>query len=186
MAKAIGVFGSAFDPIHFGHIDCLQQIKNTYERIIVVPSYAHAFGKQMADYDLRMQSVALAVKETCDAFVNRIVVSDIERTIAQQKQDSPVYTFDVLRAIAEKYGTDDIDFVVGPDNADPMQWARFYRSQDILKRWGIQPVKERCKIRSSFIRQRLSENNSLEELSRVLPETVLNIIKQNNLYGYTR
>lgn len=184
MTKAIGVFGSAFDPIHFGHIDCLQQIQNEYELIIVVPSFAHAFGKQMADYDLRVQSVTSAVNEACDSFANRVLVSDIERVIAQQKQNSPVYTFDVLLAIAEKFGTDDLDFVVGPDNANPTQWARFYRSKDILQRWGIKAVEERCNIRSSLIRNMISDNESLHDLSQLVPDNVLNDIKQHNLYGY--
>ena len=35
MTKHIGVFGSAFDPIHLGHIDCLRQIEKQYDLIIV-------------------------------------------------------------------------------------------------------------------------------------------------------
>jgi nicotinate-nucleotide adenylyltransferase len=183
MTKYIGVFGSAFDPIHLGHIDCLRQIEKQYELIIVVPSFAHAFSKQMTSFDLRVNSVITAVKEECALFSNRILVSDIERDIAKTKNGEPVYTFDVLSSISTQFKTDDIEFVVGPDNADPDQWTKFYRSEDILNRWGINPVKERCNIRSSLIRKMISNKQPKHDISLLIPRNVLSDIEKHNLYG---
>lgn len=183
MTKSIGIFGSAFDPIHLGHIDCLRQIEKQYEVIIVVPSFAHAFGKQMTSFDLRLNSLKTAIAEECASFASRIIVSDIERDIARTKNGEPVYTFDVLDAISKQFNTDDIQFVVGPDNADPAQWAKFYRSEEILSRWGINAVKERCNIRSSLIQKMISEKWPNDEIASLIPKNVLNDIAKHNLYG---
>lgn len=183
MKKTLGVFGSAFDPIHLGHIDCIRQILGQYDLIAVVPSFDHAFGKQMADFDLRIKSVKRAIEEEFSQDENRIVVLDIERRIAANKQSEPIYTFDVLSALSKKFGTDDIEFVVGPDNAAPEQWSKFYRAEEVLTRWGLKAVNERTKIRSSMIRKMIANNDAWEAIEPLVPQTVLSDIKNNNPYS---
>ena len=89
----------------------------------------------------------------------------------------------MLSSISTQLKTDDIEFVVGPDNADPSQWTKFYRSEDILDRWGINPVKERCNIRSSLIRKMISNKQPKHDISLLIPSNVLSDIEKHNLYG---
>jgi len=186
MKKTIGVFGSAFDPIHLGHIDCLRQIEGEYNLIIVVPSFSHAFGKQMTDFDIRVNSVRNAITEVFDAERGDIVVRDLERTISAGKNSEPVYTFDVLSALSSEFQTDDIEFVVGPDNAAPEQWEKFYRSDEIMTRWGLRAVKERSNIRSSTIRNMVANNAPWNDIESLIPRSVSIDIINKGLYGYSQ
>lgn len=147
----IGVFGSAFNPPHMGHADVVTQALAHFDRVVLVPNFAHAFGKNMAPYDLRLaMSKMLRTQQKWD---ERVVVSDIEQTLAATKaQNEPIYTFEVMEALSRSYPAYKLTFIVGPDNANAQTWARFYKSDEIEKRWGRWVAQENKNIRSTAIR----------------------------------
>ncbi|WP_053980081.1 adenylyltransferase/cytidyltransferase family protein [Marinagarivorans algicola] len=151
MSHRIAVLGSAFNPPHMGHANVVEQALTLFDRVILVPSFAHAFGKKMAPFTLRLAMVeALRVYAGWGA---RVEVSDIEQKIAAQKPFGvPIYTFDVLEAIEVIEPRSTLTFVVGPDNAAAATWAKFYKSEDIDLRWGRWVAKEQKSIRSTAIR----------------------------------
>lgn len=152
----IAVFGSAFNPPHRGHEDVIVQAAQKADSVLLVPSYCHAFGKQMAPYNIRFRMAEAMVSDMAQSVP--IQVSDIERKLSAQGEPSqPVYTYDVLNAVQSDFPDAAITFVLGPDNADPATWQRFYRAQDILDRWGIFVAQERIPIRSTLIRNKLAE-----------------------------
>jgi len=147
------VFGSAFNPPHAGHADVINQALEKFDCVIVVPSFSHAFGKSMAPFELRLDMVNALVKLHSD-WLQRVIVSDIEKTIADRKPgNSPIYTYDVLVELEALYQNDPLTFVVGPDNADPQIWAKFYKASEIDKCWGRWEAKERQRVRSTGIRK---------------------------------
>lgn len=159
------VFGSAFNPPHMGHADVINQVLAVFDSVIVVPSFSHAFGKAMAAYSLRLDMVKTLVGLHPD-WQQRVIVSDIEQTIAVKKADNePIYTFDVLSELEAQQSSGQLIFVVGPDNAAPNTWAKFYKAKEIDKRWGRWEAEERKQIRSTAIRNKLKagEKPSLEE-----------------------
>jgi len=159
------VFGSAFNPPHMGHADVINQALAVFDRVIVVPSYSHAFGKAMAPFAVRLDLVH-ALVTVHPEWQQRVIVSDIEQTIADNNaDDKPVYTFEVLSELAIHQPKDKLVFVVGPDNAVPETWAKFFKAKEIDERWGRWEAKERKQIRSTAIRNRLNAGGkpSVEE-----------------------
>ena len=147
------VFGSAFNPPHMGHADVINQALEVFERVILVPSFVHAFGKTMAPFDLRLAMTNVLTKHHTD-WLQRVTVSDIEKAIADRKPaNSPIYTYDVLVELESLHPNDSLTFAVGPDNANPQTWAKFYNASEIDKRWGHWEAKEQKKIRSTDIRE---------------------------------
>ncbi len=151
MSHKIAVLGSAFNPPHMGHADVVEQALALFDCVILVPSFAHAFGKKMAPFTLRLAMIeSLKQHVGWDA---RVVVSDIEQEIAARKDpDTPIYTFDVLEAIEVIKPHSELTFAVGPDNAAAATWAKFYKSEEIDLRWGRWIAKEQKPIRSTAIR----------------------------------
>ncbi len=152
--QKIAVFGSAFNPPHRGHEDVMQQIQGFADLTLVVPSYCHAFGKNMMPYDLRVKMVEAMVEGA--TFCKPVIVSRIEADLAKQKKDkTPIYTYDVLNAIEQAYPHTQIYFIIGPDNADPKVWKHFHKAEDITERWNTWVAEERLAIRSTPIRAKL-------------------------------
>ena len=50
---ALAIYGGAFDPPHAGHASVIRRVLDSCDQVLVVPSYQHADGKRMADFDLR-------------------------------------------------------------------------------------------------------------------------------------
>lgn len=181
MKDKIGVYGSAFDPIHLGHIDCLRQVDGQYHTIIIVPSYKHAFGKDMTPFDLRLSMVETAINSISD-FKSTLLISDVERKIAQDNVEKPVYTYDVLHYLEKELRNDQLEFIMGPDNAEPKQWGKFYKADEILSRWGIKVVEQRKKVRSSLVRAMVKEGNLSNNDENLIPLSVFKAIKKHCLY----
>lgn len=178
--KMIAVFGSAFNPPHRGHADVVRQALEKADCVLLVPSYRHAFGKHMAPYDQRLAmaaAMAASLNELGD-----IRVCDIERAIAEGKDaGEAIYTYDVLCALEEGHPDASLLFVLGPDNAEPATWNKFYRAQDILDRWGTWAAEERIAVRSTRIRDNLAKAILPSEIECSVG--VIELIKAMNCYG---
>lgn len=150
-AASIGVLGSAFNPPHNGHADVVAQALAEFDRVLLVPSYRHAFGKNMLPYHWRLQMVAALVEAIAD---DRVALFDIEKSLAEMQDDPmrPVYTYDVLAETERRFPNAQIAFIVGPDNAATSTWQKFYRGDEIVARWSLWPAEERIPVRSSDIR----------------------------------
>jgi len=192
-AKKIAIFGSAFNPPHFGHLDVIRQCESWADLIILVPSYAHAFGKEMAPFSQRVQMGKILLNELYEnKFKKNILVSDIEQSIAKEKNkgNTPIYTFDVLEAFEKLYPCDQLFFVLGPDNARPTVWNKFYKASEIKARWNIWTAKENLAIRSTNIRtyiknhtvSPLEDNNIKLKLESMCPKSIIELIYKHKLY----
>lgn len=51
---ALAVYGGAFDPPHPGHESVIRRALLCAERVALVPSHRHAFGKRMGDFELAL------------------------------------------------------------------------------------------------------------------------------------
>lgn len=187
----IAVFGSAFNPPHRGHEDVIKQVLSCVDCVLLVPSYCHAFGKQMAPYEQRLamtKAMATGLHHSLGASLNssvhgvgRIQVSDIERKISEKNfADQAIYTYDVLHALEQENPHASLIFVLGPDNAEPATWDKFYRSQDILDRWGTWVAKEMVPVRSTAIRHTLAQGDLPTEGECAVE--VIDILKTMNEY----
>ncbi len=170
--KKIAVFGSAFNPPTLGHKDVIESLSH-FDRVLLEPSIAHAWGKDMLDYATRCVLV--------DAFMRDLNATNVEclRLESQLYQASEsVTTFQLLEKIQDLYPSADITFVIGPDNL--LKFAKFYRANDILARWSVMACPERVAVRSSIIRQRLSDGQPIGDLTT---PRVAEVIEQQKLFG---
>lgn len=153
----IAIFGSAFNPPSFGHKGVIQSL-NHFDKVLLVPSISHAWGKSMLDYSIRCQLV--------DMFISDIGQANVERSNIEESLYEPgtsVTTFAVLEALEKRYPEAELTFVVGPDNF--FSFSKFYKAQDIVERWSILACPEKVKIRSTTIRYSLSQGLNVDHLT---------------------
>lgn len=181
MTETIAVYGAAFNPPHAGHLDAIAQLLVAVDRVLVVPAFCHAFGKQMAPFEQRLAMVQAALAESSLPEA-RVQVDQTERLLAASKRTGQaVYSWDLLNAIQQRQPNDKVFLAIGPDNANPSQWQKFYRHADIDARWHKLVVEERVNVRSSDVRALLAQG--IEPPAALLPAGVRALIADLGLYG---
>lgn len=123
----IAVFGGSFNPPHLAHILATTAVLSLsdVERVLVVPTFAHAFGKNLAPFEHRVRMCELAFAD-----VRRAEVSSIESTLG-----SPSYTVNALEAIARRHPGHRLRLVIGSDLA-----PEFHRWRDHERIAEIAPL----------------------------------------------
>lgn len=168
----IAVFGSAFNPPSLGHKSVIESLAH-FDRILLLPSIAHAWGKEMLDYTLRTQLL--------DAFIDDLKMANVARcTIEEQLfnvSQQPVTTYAVLNALQEEDHAAELTFVIGPDNF--FSFAQFYNAQEIVRRWSVMACPEKVAIRSTDIRNALAQGI---EINHLTTSNVCAILTKNNYY----
>ncbi|CAM3880258.1 putative nicotinate-nucleotide adenylyltransferase [Vibrio aerogenes CECT 7868] len=167
----IAVFGSAFNPPTLGHKSVIESLSH-FDRILLVPSIAHAWGKSMLPYPVRCQLV--------DAFIAdighpAIIRSDIEAQLYQPEQH--VTTYAVLKALQACYAEDELTFVIGPDNL--LKFDRFYKAEEILRQFSLLACPEKVQIRSTAIREQIQQGKAVSHLTT---PSVVSMIQDLSLY----
>lgn len=169
--KNIAIFGSAFNPPTLGHKSVIESLTH-FDKVLLVPSYAHAWGKEMADFDVRCQMV--------DGFISDIAQSNVELCRIEEnlyRPEESVTTYALLNALEETYPDAELTFVIGPDNF--FNFSKFYCSQEITKRWSVMACPERIPVRSTLIREKLAQNESISALTT---RSVNNFLRNHALY----
>ncbi|CAM2926627.1 nicotinate-nicotinamide nucleotide adenylyltransferase [Vibrio mytili] len=172
--KKIAIFGSAFNPPSLGHKSVIESLSH-FDLVLLEPSIAHAWGKEMLDYSTRCKLV--------DAFINDLGLSNIQRSDFEQALYQPgqsVTTHALLEKIQENYSTADITFIIGPDNF--FKFAKFYKAVEITQRWAVMVCPEKVNIRSTDIRNALSDGESVEAYTT---PTVSQLLVSEGLYRNT-
>ena len=197
--KNIGILGSAFNPPHLGHKDIIEQVYQDFDEILLIPSFLHAFNKKMEPYQDRLCMASMLEQSfyTENVRANKqltpIVTSSIERELGSHT-DSPVYTFDVLNELEQRYLNAHIkpalNFIIGPDNATEKIWSKFYRGEEIVKRWNLTIVSERIPVRSTVIRELIADSDPeaifKSPLTKYLDKPIAEYIFNHQLYGANR
>ncbi|WJG28611.1 nicotinate-nicotinamide nucleotide adenylyltransferase [Vibrio furnissii] len=169
--EKIAVFGSAFNPPTLGHKSVIDSLEH-FDRILLVPSISHAWGKEMLNYEIRCNLI--------DAFIGDFSSHKLERSTVEQDLIQPgesVTTYAVLTRLQEIFPHADITFVVGPDNL--FNFGKFFKSQEILQRWSVMACPEKVKVRSTDIRQRLAENG---DISTMTTPSVAQLLQKLSVY----
>lgn len=169
----VAVFGSAFNPPTLGHLDAINYVlQQGFDQVWLVPSFQHAFGKQMLDYDARLKLLNAFHHDIANPNVH---ICAIEKQIAQA--DKPVFTWDVLTHLQNSHPEHCFAFVIGPDNQ--ANWHKFYKAEEITQQWQLIAVPEREAIRSTLVRTAIADGSSISQL---VTEGVANIIYNSNYY----
>lgn len=168
----IAVFGSAFNPPSVGHKSVIDSLTH-FDQVLLLPSISHAWGKQMLDYDLRCELV--------DAFIQDLNLSNLVRSTVEEElykqSGEPVTTFEVLAQLEQDYGNSTLTFVIGPDNL--FKFNKFYKADDIVKRWSLLCCPDKVSVRSTDIRNGLKKQN---DISSLVTEKVCQMLVEKSYY----
>ena len=185
--KHIVVFGGSFNPPHIGHSVVLLWLQQALKAtdIIVIPTYQHAFDKDLASFEHRMTMCGLMAN-----MFSGVKVSGIERTLPH-----PNRTINLIREVAKAY-TCPIALVVGTDILFELptwyQWENIVKEAKIVVA-GRQGYKQENKVpfeyydypidisavSSTTIRERIKNGQTTVGL---LPAAVEDYIKEHGLY----
>ncbi|GLT14539.1 nicotinate-nicotinamide nucleotide adenylyltransferase [Vibrio algivorus] len=173
----IAIFGSAFNPPSRGHQSVLERLKH-YDLVLLVPSIAHAWGKDMLGYSTRCEMVEAFIQ---DVKLDNLQISNIEAEILQsngEEQGQSVTTYAVMTALQEHYPQSQLTFVLGPDNF--LNFGKFYKADEITSKWSILACPETLPVRSTQIRQRLANHQSIRDLTT---PSVEEYVQEHKLYS---
>ncbi|OEE20479.1 nicotinate-nicotinamide nucleotide adenylyltransferase [Vibrio cyclitrophicus ZF205] len=169
--EKIAIFGSAFNPPSLGHKSVIDSLAH-FDKILLVPSIAHAWGKEMLDFDTRCQLV--------EAFISDLLLDQVELSLVEKGLFTPgesVTTYAVLSQLQKQHPEAELTFVIGPDNF--FKFSSFYKSDEITERWSIMACPEKVKIRSTDIRHALQNGSNVAKLST---KSVTRILQDSELY----
>ncbi len=105
--RQIGLFGGSFNPPHVCHsLASLWALQTTpIEEVWWLPTYQHAFGKELVDFEHRLKMCRMATRE-----LKHVRIHDIERTMGGESR-----TVDTVRELRAQEPDCDFWLVVGTD-----------------------------------------------------------------------
>lgn len=174
--QKVTYFGSAFNPPHLGHMDCIKQLSKEFDVIIVGPSYKHAFGKDMIEFKHRMNMLQLLIQESLTKEEQaKVIISNIEEQLAYCCKNGPIYSYDVIDLLFKNYGN--CTLAIGEDNY--LVFDKFYKAEQIKNQFGIVVTKENKAVRSTLLREKIKQHQDITEYSSL---RVNHYIQKNHLY----
>lgn len=119
MSRTVAIFGGSFNPPHLAHqMMCLVALETAaVDEVWMLPTYRHAFGKELAPFDDRLEMCRLAAR----AFGGRVLVDPIERELGGESR-----TYHTLTALAARDPGTAFRLLVGEDIlAEKHLWYRW-------------------------------------------------------------
>ncbi len=181
--KEVALLGGSFNPPHVAHLMAAWWTLATQgvSEVWLLPAYRHPFGKQLEPFEDRVRMCELAA-----AAIRGVHVCSAEAEL----RDDPLVgkTVRTLEHLASKHPTFRFALVVGADIlAETDKWYRFDRVRELARlivvgRAGhpdgagalaLPPVS------STEVREKLGRG---EDVSALVPRTVLDYIRQRGLY----
>lgn len=185
--KQIAVFGGSFNPPTLGHFDVIKQIlaKDTFDKLLLVPSIAHVFGKKSAPFAMRVELLNLFLQDLKDEKTLNpnnipIEINLCEQTLFETRKtlgetDITISTYEVLNYLQKEQEAHwlppcQLSFIIGPDNEK--QLCKFKNAKALQKEFKIVVVKETKPIRSTLLR------NALQKGKELSPYTTKSLVKK--------
>jgi nicotinate-nucleotide adenylyltransferase len=180
------IFGGSFNPPHWGHVFpvCQAIASREYDKIIVVPSYCHPYGKKMIDYKHRMIMTQIAF-DWID-----VLVSNVERHLTEKHQGQ-IYMYDVVKYFAASHHAGEYDsiWLLGGNDteADMENWHLIDKLKKLIS--GVHVVSRTDgvipNLNSTEVRYKLGgrDQERMAGLEVMVPERVLEYIYAYDLYS---
>lgn len=110
----LAVLGGSFDPPHIGHVLMPTYVlaRGAASRVLVAPCWSHPFAKRMSPFNDRLAWTRLAMA----VHGPQVEVTDLERRLAEARgDDTPSYTYQLLRAVQAEHPGHRVRLVIGSD-----------------------------------------------------------------------
>lgn len=184
----IGIMGGVFDPIHFGHLQAGEIVKEKLKlsKVLFVPSGLPPHKpKPIANKEDRFNILKLCLKNN-----RQFIPLDLEI-----KKDGYSWTIDTIKEIKRLYGDkNDYYFIIGTDTIPELcKWKDIELLFKMITfvaitREGFSYEDKRIMliefptmpISSSFIRERIKNGLSVKYL---IPDEAIKYIQKNGLYS---
>jgi len=182
--KRIGLYGGTFDPIHHGHLILAREARERLglAKLIFVPARIAPHKRApFASAEMRLSMLQAAV-----AGEKGLEVDDCEL-----RRAPPSYTIDTAENVQRREPDAEIYYLIGEDNLAGLgNWRQLDRLQKIVRfvvldrtgaeaRHGYPIIARKIDISATDIRKRVASGQSIRYL---VPESVEEIIRRNNLY----
>lgn len=181
----VGLFGGSFNPPHMGHVLACHYalLRWNLKKVLVVPSFAHPFGKPLPAFEDRMAMCRLAF-----AYLGAgVEVSDVERQMAGVS-----YTVDTVRELTRLRPDDNFRLLVGGDIlSNTRKWREFDELTRLAPLLVIPRISEGVvyggaateaalpDVSSTLIREGLAAGKVLKG---AVPAAVLDYVQKQRLY----
>jgi len=186
VSTKVAIFGGSFNPPHVAHVLAVAYVLSTadVDRLMLVPTFKHPFGKPLAPFDDRVRMCELAMAPLPSVEVSRI----------EERLDGASLTLHTLEAIKQEHPDWDLRLVMGADlliEAD--KWFRFEEVRKlappiVLGRAGFEqagaPPPILPAISSTRIRELIARGRWME-LAALLPRHVMEHVRARGLYAAT-
>lgn len=187
----VGVFGGSFDPIHFGHIHLLNEISalQIFSTLLVIPAGDPWQKNPNVHALLRLEMVRAALQDLA------VEVSDLEVT-----RPGKTYAIDTVRELRKRFPVEQLTWIIGSDVVSNL--ATWHQIEELAKQIDFlvitRPNNQLAKseipefikytemeiaaldISATQVRSSLANGN---DVSQLIPDSVLQIIKSKGLYG---
>lgn len=120
----IALFGGSFNPPHIAHsMVCLYVLETAdIDKVLMVPTYQHAFDKELVDFEHRFAMCELVAR----LFGDRVEVSRVE-----EEMGGDSLTFNTISELQKRRPEASFRLVVGSDILD--ETHKWYRWDDIAE-----------------------------------------------------
>lgn len=165
----VAILGGSFDPPTLGHQNVIEQLMTTMpsltegviDEMLLIPSASHAFGKNLTPLPVRIGLLERFLADLVDihpGLQSKIRILNIEPDLLALHSTGYVYTYDVLEKVEALYTAilHELYFVIGPDLARPEVFSRFYRAEELKKKWKIIAVEQLRSVRSTEVRHKIA------------------------------
>jgi nicotinate-nucleotide adenylyltransferase len=127
--RTIGLFGGSFNPPHVAHqLVALYALETHVDEVWFVPTYTHAFGKDLAAYDHRVAMCELAAAP----LGARASVSRAEYELAQRDGFVTSRTLDLIEHLAASFPDVELRLLIGADILG--ETAKWHRWDEVARR----------------------------------------------------
>jgi nicotinate-nucleotide adenylyltransferase len=181
LPEVIGIFGGSFDPPHVAHTLVAAYVLAAFpiDRLLIIPTFRHAFAKPLAPYDHRVCMCELAMSD-----IKRVEVSRIEEEIGGDS-----LTLKTITELGQRHPEAAFRLVIGSDLLrETDRWFRFERICQlappiVVARTGYRDATvsgpELPLVSSSEIRHKIADGLSTDGF---LARAVANYISVHGLY----
>lgn len=183
----VAFFGGSFNPPHVAHVLAAAYLRAVlgFQRVLVVPVFAHAFDKPLAPFEQRVRMCELSM-----APLSGVEVSRIEAELG-----APSRTLRTLERLIGDHPEWRLRLVIGADVLfEAPKWHGFARIAElapplVLGRVGVThpdaPLPVLPDVSSTAVRRLLrsrGERGHPPELDALVPRAVLDYIESSGLY----
>jgi nicotinate-nucleotide adenylyltransferase len=176
----VGVYGGSFNPPHVAHqMVCLLALGvGRMEAVWVIPSFEHAFDKQLAGFEHRLAMCRIMARP----FGSRVQVLDVEREIGGKSR-----TLVTVKHLRQRYPQHRFSLVVGSDILDEAhRWYGWDRLMELVTLFVVPRGEGETDfgyalpgLSSTCIRETLGAGG---DVSAQIPGQVYDYIREHGLY----